>query len=132
MGRTLALLVSVAALVASVDLAHKALTTSSAEFAHDRSALYLAGGTVASLVWAGFIALTRSSSIALAGGVLLGGAAGNLASVALWSEGAPNPLVAGGIAFNVADVSAVLGVALLVPAILVFAARNRERLFEPL
>jgi lipoprotein signal peptidase len=129
--RVLVLLVSVSAAAASVDLGHKALATSSAELAHDRSALYLAGGAAASLFWAGLITLTRSPSIALAGGVLLGGAAGNLASVALWPEGVPNPLVARGIAFNLADISAVLGLALLVPAILVFAVQNRQRLFEP-
>lgn len=129
--RTLGVLLGAAAAVAAVDLVHKAVTPSNAALAHDRSWLYLAGGTVVSLVWAGLITLTRSPSIAFAGGVLLGGATGNLASVALWPEGVPNPLVAGGIAFNVADVSAVLGLLLLVPAIVVFAVRNRGRLFDP-
>jgi hypothetical protein len=52
--------------------------------AHDRSAPYVVGVAGASLVWAGAVALTRSPSIALAGGVVLGGAVGNLASIALW------------------------------------------------
>jgi lipoprotein signal peptidase len=119
-----------------LDLAHKALSISErggAVLAHDRSALYVAGVAAASLVWAGAVALTRSSSIAFAGGVVLGGAAGNLVSIALWPglPGVPNPIVAGGVAFNVADVAVLIGFGLLLPTILVFAVRNRERLFEP-
>jgi lipoprotein signal peptidase len=122
--------------VAVLDLAHKALAISErggAVLAHDRSAPYVAGLAAASLAWAGAIALVRSPAIALTGGLVLGGAIGNLASFALWPSlpGVPDPLVAGSIAFNLADFSAVLGLALLLPAILVFAVRNRERLFEP-
>jgi lipoprotein signal peptidase len=131
--RTFALLLGVAAMVAALDLGHKALSLSepSVVLVHDRSPLYLAGGAAASLVWAVLITLTRSSSIALAGGVLLGGAAGNLLSVALW-PGVPDPIVAGPLAFNVADAAIALGLVLLIPAALLFAARNRERLFEPI
>jgi len=122
--------------VAGIDLSHKALAVSErggAVLAHDRSAPYVTGLAAATLAWAGAIALVRSPAIALTGGLVLGGAIGNLASFALWPSlpGVPDPLVAGGIAFNLADVSAVLGLALLLPAILVFAVRNRERLFEP-
>jgi len=125
-----------AAVVAAIDLSHKALAVSErggAVLAHDRSAPYVAGLAAATLAWASAIALVRSASIALAGGLVLGGAIGNLASFALWPTlpGVPDPLVAGGIAFNLADVSALLGLVFLVPAIVVFAARNRERLFEP-
>ncbi len=134
--RTLALLLGAAAVVAGIDLSHKALAVSErggAVLAHDRSAPYVTGLAAATLAWAGAIALVRSPAIALTGGLVLGGAIGNLASFALWPSlpGVPDPLVAGGIAFNLADVSAVLGLALLLPAILVFAVRNRERLFEP-
>lgn len=134
--RTLQLLLGAATVVATLDLAHKALSISErggAVLAHDRSALYVAGVAAASLLWAGAVALTRSSSIAFAGGVVLGGAAGNLVSIALWPSlpGVPDPIVADGVAFNVADVAVAVGFALLLPATLVFAARNRERLFEP-
>lgn len=118
----------------ALDVAHKALSISErggAVVAHDRSALYVAGIAAASLVWAGALTLTRSSSVAFAGGVVLGGAAGNLVSIALWPSlpGVPYPIVAGSVAFNVADVAVVLGFALLLPATLAFAARNRQRLF---
>jgi lipoprotein signal peptidase len=135
--RTLGFLLGAATLVATLDLTHKALAVSNrggAVLAHDRSASYVAGRAALSLAWAGAIALVRSASIALSGGIVLGGAIGNLASFALWPslQGVPDPLVTGGIAFNLADVSALVGLVLLVPAIVVFAARNRERLFEPL
>lgn len=135
--RTFALLLGTATVVAALDLAHKALAISErggAVLAHDRSAPYVTGLAIATLAWAGAIALVRSASIALAGGLVLGGATGNLASFALWPSlpGVPDPLVAGGFAFNLADISALLGLALLLPSIVVFAARNRERLFEPI
>jgi len=135
--RTLGLLIGAAGVVAAVDLAHKAhaiSTEGGAVLTHDRSAHYTVGLAAVSLAWAGAIALTRSTSISLAGGLVLGGAVGNLFSMVLWPSmpGVPDPIVAGGIAFNVADVSAVLGLMLLVPAILVFTVRNRDRLFEPL
>ena len=134
--RTLVVLFAVAAAVATADLVHKALAISErggAVLTHDRSALYVAGLAAAALVWAGAIALVKSTSIALTGGMVLGGAVGNLASFALWPSlpGVPDPIIVGGIAFNLADVAAVLGLFLLLPAIIVFAKRNRERLFEP-
>jgi lipoprotein signal peptidase len=134
-GRSFVVLVAAATLVASVDLVHKAHAISErggAVLAYDRSALYVAGIAAASLLLAGAVVLVRSTSIALAGGVLLGGAVGNLASLALWPSlpGVPDPLVAGRLAFNVADAAVALGLALLT-ATLVFGTRNRARLSEP-
>jgi lipoprotein signal peptidase len=136
MARSLALLSLAAGLVASLDLAHKAVALGDRDgvvLAHPRSAIYVLGIAVASAVWAGAILLTRSVSIALGGGVLAGGAAGNLASLALWPAvpGVPNPIVAGGLAFNLADLAVAVGLALVLCATTVFAARNRERLREP-
>ena len=136
MGRTLAFLLGAAGLVASLDLAHKALAISErggAVLVHDRSASYTVGLAALSLAWAGAVTLTRSTSISLAGGLVLGGALGNLVSIMLWPSlpGVPDPIESGGFAFNVADLSALLGFALLVPAVVVFAARNRGRLLEP-
>lgn len=129
--RTLALLAGTAVAVAALDLAHKALSISergSAVLAHDRSALYVAGVAAAALVWGGAVALVRSTSIAVAGGAI-----GNLVSIALWPSlpAVPDPLVAGGVVFNLADVAVAVGFVLLLPATVVFAVQNRERLFEP-
>jgi lipoprotein signal peptidase len=134
--RTLGLLAGTAGVVAGLDLAQKALSISEAGgavLAHDRSLLYVAGVVVAALLWVGAVALLRSASIAVTGGLVLGGAMGNLASIALWPSlpGVPDPLVAGGIAFSVADVAVAAGFVLLLPALILFAVRNRQRLFEP-
>jgi lipoprotein signal peptidase len=46
--------------------------------------------------------------------------------------GVPDPIVAGSVAFNLADVAVGVGFVLLLPATCVFAFRNRERLLEPI
>jgi lipoprotein signal peptidase len=136
MARSGIVLVLTATLIAGVDLAHKATAIAdrgAAVLAHDRSAFYVIGIAAAATAWAGAIALTRSVSIALGGGVLAGGAVGNLVSLALWPSlaGVPNPLLANDVAFNVADVAVAAGLVLVLAATCVHAARNRERLREP-
>ncbi|MGH2922292.1 MAG: hypothetical protein ACRDKU_09525 [Gaiellaceae bacterium] len=129
MVRSFVFLVGAAGTVAAIDLVHKA--SFGPVFVHERSALYAAGIALACLVWAAAVVLLGSPSVALAAGLVVGGAAGNVISLALW-PGVPNPLVAGGLAFNVADLSVGLGLMLLLPAGLVFAVRNRGRLFDPI
>lgn len=130
------MLAGVAAAVAGLDLAYKALAISErggAVYLHERPALYVAGVTAASLLWAVAVARIGSRGIASAGGVVLGGAAGNLLSIVLWPSlhGVPDPIVAGGVAFNFADVAVGAGFVMLLPATVLFAMRNRGRLFEP-
>jgi len=130
------LLGGTAGAVAVLDLAQKAFSISErggAVIAHNRSGLYVATGAVAAFLWGAAVARVGSPSIAVAGGVILGGAVGNLFSIALWPSlaGVPDPLVAGGVAFSVGDVAVGFGILLLLPAIVVFALQNRERLFEP-
>jgi len=137
MKRTVAFLLGAAALVAALDLLQKQLAISErggGVYLHDRPATYVIAGAALSLGWAGAIALTRSALIAVPGGVVLGGAAGNLMSFALWPSlpGVPDTIVAGGLAFSVGDVAVALGLALLLPAALVYARRNKGRLFAPL
>ena len=129
MTRVLALLLGAATVVALLDLAHKAYAISErggAVLLHDRPTRYVVAGAVLSLGWAGAVALTRSSSIAFAGGIVLGGAAGNLLSFALWPSlsGVPDPILAGGLAFSLGDVAVLVGFALLIPAVLVFRMRS--------
>jgi lipoprotein signal peptidase len=136
MTRASFLLVAAGAMVVALDLAHTALSVSERSgvvLAHERSPLYVAIVAAGTLVWAVAISRTRSSSIALAGGAVLGGATGNLVSLALWPSlaGVPDPLVAGGVAFNLADVAVAVGFVLLLPTTALFGLKNRERLFDP-
>jgi lipoprotein signal peptidase len=125
-----------AIVVAGFDLAHKAMAiagSGGAMLTHERPLAYVAVVSAVAGLWAGAIVLTRSISIALAGGVLAGGAVGNVVSLALWPSvpGVPNPLLAGDFAFNLGDLAVAAGVVLLLVAATLFAARNRERLREP-
>jgi lipoprotein signal peptidase len=136
MARSLCVLALTTALVALVDVAHKAVAIAGrggSVLAHPRSALYVLGLTVALAIWVGAILLTRSPAIALGGGIVAGGATGNLVSLALWPSlsGVPNPLVARGIAFNVADLAVTAGFVLVGVTTAAFAAQNREQLREP-
>jgi lipoprotein signal peptidase len=99
---------------------------------HGRSAVCVVGTAVATLGWAGAIVLTRSVSIAAAGGILAGGAVADRVAPALWPsvDGVPNPPVADDVAFNLADVAVALGLALVIYRRRL-AARNRDRLGEP-
>jgi hypothetical protein len=135
--RTLTLLLGAATVVAALDLLHKQRSISEqggAVLLHDRPTRYVVAGAALSLAWAGAVALTRSSSIAVFGGVVLGGAVGNLLSFVLWPSlpGVPDPLMAGGLAFSVGDVAVLGGLILLLPTAVAFALRNRGRLFEPI
>lgn len=128
MKRTALALGGIAAVVAGIDLAHKVVT--SADYFHARSSVYVVVVLGLAAVWAAAILATRSLSLALGGGVLAGGALGNLVSLGLW-PGVPNPIVVEPIAFNLADVFVLTGFLLTAGAALVFALRNRERLSEP-
>ena len=135
--RTVGVLIGAATVVAAFDLVQKQLAISDRDgvvFVHDRPLRYVVAGAALSLAWAGAIALTRSGTMALAGGIVLGGAAGNLVSFAMWPSlsGVPDTLVARGYAFSVGDVAVLAGLVSLVPATAVFAARNRKRLLEPI
>jgi hypothetical protein len=131
--RRLTLLLGAATVVAALDLLHKQQAISEqgrVVLLHDRPTRYVVAGAALSLGWAAAIALTRSSSIALFGGVVLGGAAGNLLSFALWPSlpGVPDPIVARGLAFSFGDVAVLGGLMLLTPFAVLFARRNRRHL----
>ena len=129
MRRSFVLLTGGATLVAAVDLAHKA--AAGPVFVHERSTLYALGIGVVCVAWAAGVVLLRSASIALAAGPLVGGAAGNGLSLAIW-PGVPNPILVGSVAFNVADLAVALGLALLLVTTVSFGVRNRARLAEPI
>lgn len=128
MTRTALALAGAAAVAAAVDLAHKASVD--AAFFHARSPGYVVLALALVTAWVAAILASGSLSMALGGGVLAGGALGNLLSLALW-PGVPNPIVLEPVAFNLADVFVLTGFVLTALAALVFASRNRERLAEP-
>lgn len=127
-----ALLVAAAVSFAAIDLLHKALDR--AEFHHVRSpfAAFAMGILVAGLIV--LVPRIPSNAAALGAGIACGGALGNLVSLLAWSQGVPNPLVLAGdtqgLAFNLADLFALSGDALLLSAAVVHGLRNRARLRE--
>jgi len=104
------LLLVVAAVVAGADLLDKAAQPAGPDLYNPRSGGYavLAFGLAAAL--AALAPRVGSRPLAAAAGVAVGGALANGLSALLW-QGVPDPLVAGGFAFNVADAAVLLGVA---------------------
>jgi lipoprotein signal peptidase len=128
------ILVATAVICATADLVHK--THTSAEFHHARAPYlaFLIAALIAALVL--FVPRVASTSAAVGAGIACGGAFGNLVSLLAWRQGVPDPLVlaagaAHGVAFNLADLFAVGGDALLVGAVIVHGVQQRARLREP-
>jgi lipoprotein signal peptidase len=127
MFRAFVALAGTAGTAAAIDLAYKA--GNEGAMLHERSAFSVVLVSFGSLAWAAAILLTRSVPIAAAGGLLLGGAVGNLVSLAIW-DGVPNPIVVAPIAFNLADAFVMAGFALVCVAALALAVSDRGRLSE--
>jgi lipoprotein signal peptidase len=126
------LLVCIAISFAAIDLVHKSFVP--AEFHHARTPFI---ALVMVVVIAALIALVPrvpSNAAACGAGIACGGALGNLVSLLAWSQGVPDPLVISGtpygVAFNLADVFAITGDALLLSAVVLHGIRNRARLRE--
>jgi hypothetical protein len=73
----------------------------------------------------------RSWTVAAGAGIAAGGAIATLVTGAAWSGGVPDPIVRGGVAFNLADVAIAAGDALLLAGSLGHAWANRTRLRQP-
>jgi len=121
--------------VAAIDLIQKAVALSGPEavVGHERSVAYVVAGIAATIMWAAAIVLVGSLPLAVAGGIAVGGAMGNLSSLLLFPSfrGVPDPLVVGRLAFNLGDVAVVIGLCLVVSTTIVVAVQNRARLREP-
>jgi lipoprotein signal peptidase len=123
-----AVLALVALALTAVDLAQKA---SAPVYGHPRGPLFVAGAAVLALAVAALVPRVPSTPLSVAGGVAIAGALGNLVSALAWRDGVPNPIVVGDVAFNVADVCAVVGAAALVVGAAAFALTHPALLREP-
>jgi hypothetical protein len=131
MRQRLALLVVLAAGLATADLTSKWLLPTDPWLFHQRSHAWVEL-SVALLLTLVLLARLPSRLVAVAGGVFGGGVLGNLVS-ARWNQGrVPNPFVVVGqegvLAFNLADVFVLSGIVLLTTALVRVTIRNRERL----
>jgi lipoprotein signal peptidase len=127
-----AVLVVTAVSFATIDLLHKAVTTSDFHHARTPYVTFLIGALIVTL--AILVPMLPSNLAAIGAGVACGGALGNLVSLLTWSRGVPDPFVVvgatHGLAFNLADVFAVAGDALLLSAVFVLGLRQRATLRE--
>jgi lipoprotein signal peptidase len=128
-----ALLVLTAVVCMTIDLVHKSVVP--AELYHARSPFIalLLGALVAALIV--IVPRLPSNAAALGAGIVCGGALGNLVSIFAWAQGVPDPLMIVGetrlLAFNLADVFAVVGDVLLLSAAIIHGLRQRARLRQP-
>jgi lipoprotein signal peptidase len=126
------LLVCIAISFATIDLVHKSFTP--AEFHHARTPFIalIVAAVIAALVV--LVPRVPSNAAACGAGIACGGALGNLISLFAWSQGVPDPLVVSGtlyaVAFNLADLFAITGDALLLSAVVLYGMRQRARLRE--
>jgi lipoprotein signal peptidase len=130
--RRRAVLVTTALAFAAIDLVQKALA--SAEFHHARTPYITI--VMAALIVALVVLVPRvpSTSAAFGAGLACGGALGNLVSLLAWSRGVPDPFVIAGathgLAFNLADLFAVVGDTLLLSTVILYGMQQRARLHE--
>ena len=124
------LLVCIAVSFAAIDLVHKSFAPT--EFHHARTPFValIMGAVIAALV--ALVPRVPSNAAAVGAGIACGCALGNLISLLAWSQGVPDPLVVAGavhgLAFNLADLFAIAGDALLLSAVVLHGMRHRARL----
>jgi len=121
--------VATATAVATVDLVQKA--TSGPSLQHERSAATLLLMALVVLVLVVLVPRIPLLPVAVGAGVAAGGTVANLASLFIWRDGVPDPLVVHAVAFNLADVFVLCGDALLLSSAAVYALRHRDRLHLP-
>jgi lipoprotein signal peptidase len=118
-----------ALVVAGIALVHEVLRPT--PFHHARSSGIFILAVAIAFVLLVLAPRIPSLGVALGAGIAAGGALGTVISGIAWS-GVPDPLVRGGIAFNLSDLAIAGGDALLLASVLVYALRHRDRLREPI
>src|SRR5258708_20467960 len=98
----LALILVPALVFAGIDLAVKAVVTTTAWDFHQRSFTWSVVAVALLVVLLAF-AVLPSRLVATVAGIVAGGALGNVVSARLHGGSVPNPLVVGHVAFNPAD-----------------------------
>ncbi len=127
----MSVVLSVALALALADLTWKAVEPTPAWAFHQRSLGWLA---LSILTLVGTLAVVRIPArwVPVAAGLLAGGVLGNTLSAAWNDLTVPNPIVVRGdtsvIAFNLADVWALLGIVMLTTVIGTWLVRNRRLL----
>jgi lipoprotein signal peptidase len=121
--------VAAAVALAGADLVQKA---SEPVYGHPRGVAYVVVAAALAAGLVAFVPRVPSLPLSLAGGVAAAGALGNAVSALAWRGGVPNPIVAGSIAFNIADACALTGAAGLVVGAAVFAVRHPQLLRQPI
>ena len=128
MRRRRVLALGAALAVLAVDLTHEALTPT--PFHHVRPAGVFVLAAAVALALLAVAPRIPSLGVALGAGIAAGGALGTAVSGFAWN-GVPDPLVGGGIAFNLSDLAIAAGDALLIASVLVHAWTRRGHLREP-
>ena len=122
------MLVLVALAFAAIDLTHKLVAH--AEYHHVRSPFvaFVMVAVIGGIII--FVPRVPSRAALVGGAIAVGGALGNLCSLFIWAgTGVPDPLVVQGatrgLAFNLADVFAVVGDVVMIAALVVYGMRRR-------
>jgi hypothetical protein len=118
-----------ALVVVAADLVHETLAPT--PFLHVRATGVFVLGALIAVALLALAPRVPSLGVALGAGVAAGGALGTAVSGFAWN-GVPDPLVGGGIAFNISDLAIGAGDAVLIASVLVCAWTHRSRLREPL
>ena len=127
--RRLWVLVAVAAALTAADLAQKAARP---VYGHPRGLAFMLVAALLATALIVFVPRVPSLALSVCGGVAAAGALGNLLAALAWKDGVPNPIVAGAVAFNVADVYAAVGAFSLIVGATVFAVRHPALLRQPI
>jgi lipoprotein signal peptidase len=134
MRRRRVILICTAFFFAVIDLVHKVLT--SVQIYHMRTPYItlVMGVLIVALVV--LVPRLPSTTAALGAGIACGGALGNLVSLLAWTKGVPDPFVVvgatHGLAFNLADLFAVGGDALLLSVVILLGLQRRSALRQPI